>query len=133
MELKSCKRCKALFQYYSGKVMCTNCKQADDDYFLIVKEFLRDNPSASAEMINSETDVPVKIIKEFIKEGRLEISDKSPLAVDCERCGKKSTTGRICPACKSEIAMELNSTNKNLKSSQKQLKPAEHKGMRSKH
>ncbi|OON96572.1 MAG: hypothetical protein ATN32_06280 [Candidatus Epulonipiscium fishelsonii] len=131
MELKSCRKCKALFQYSGGKILCITCRADEEDSFLIVKDFLRENPSASLEMVNSETSVPIKLIKEFIRDGRLEVSNRSPLAVDCERCGKKTTSGRICPACKNQIARELSSVGKISPAPNKAEEP-EYKGMRSK-
>jgi predicted amidophosphoribosyltransferase len=47
MEVKYCARCKKLFQYIGGPMLCPSCRDEEEKDFQRVKEFLRENPKAT--------------------------------------------------------------------------------------
>ncbi|OON95699.1 MAG: hypothetical protein ATN36_00915 [Epulopiscium sp. Nele67-Bin005] len=107
MELKLCRRCKSLFQYTGGKPICTACKKEEEQQFMEIRDYLRDNPKATFVSCSDATGVPVKLIEDFIKEGRLVLSPSSPMAPQCETCGKDITTGRLCQQCLDQLGQEV--------------------------
>lgn len=107
MEVKVCRNCKKMFQHITGPVICSKCKQIEEELFIKVKDYLRDNPGANLYQVNQATGVSATLIEKFLKQGRLQVSTDSPMAVNCERCGKKVSTGKYCNACKKEMTEEL--------------------------
>lgn len=114
MEIKVCRSCKKMFQYIAGPEICLKCKQDEEEMFQKVKEYLKAHPGANMYEVNQETGVLVTLIEKFLRQGRLEVASNSPIALTCERCGKRITTGRYCNDCKNEISNELNEVKKRL-------------------
>lgn len=114
MEVKVCKSCKKLFQHVVGPEICQSCKQLEEDLFQKVKAYLRENPGATMHVVSEETEVSVSLIEKFLRQGRLEVSPDSLIALSCEMCGKRITSGRYCSSCKSELTNGLNEAKRSL-------------------
>lgn len=119
MEVKVCRSCKKIFQYISGPEICHQCREAEEELFQKVKEYLREHPGANTYEINQETGVSAKLVEKFLRQGRLEVAPDSALFLGCERCGKKITTGRFCNNCTNEVTNQLNEVKKMLIASDK--------------
>lgn len=107
MEIITCKKCGTICQYVSGPRICANCKKLEEDIFREVKEFLRENKGATLEQVSSGTGASVKLITRFLREGRLQVSEQSPMKIGCERCGTPIAGGRYCKACSEAIQGDL--------------------------
>ncbi len=107
MEVRNCKQCGRLFNYLGGVPLCPACKDALEDKFMQTKEFVRDNPGATIQMVSEENDVSIPQIRQWIREERLEFSKDSPVGIECEMCGANIRTGRFCEACKSRMQNEF--------------------------
>lgn len=107
MEVKVCARCKKMYQYIAGPNVCPRCKQIEEEQFQKVKDYLRENPGATMNTVSDETKVSVKLIQNFLKQGRLEVVPGSPMMLTCERCGESIITGKYCNKCKAELVGEL--------------------------
>ncbi|MBP3889452.1 MAG: hypothetical protein J6F30_17645 [Cellulosilyticum sp.] len=129
MEVKICRNCKKMFQYITGPVLCPRCKQIEEELFLKVKEFLRENPGATLYEVTKVTGVSAALIEKFLRQGRLQVAIDSPITLNCERCGKKVVTGKYCNECKKEITDELTGA-KNSIVAQEQAKNDQHAKMR---
>jgi len=103
MAVRSCPRCKSLFQYISGDPICQKCKDVEEQEFQIVRKFIRDNPKSTISETSKETKVSTKLIIKFIKQERLEISSESPIGIECERCGEIIKSGKFCKECTKEL------------------------------
>ena len=103
MEVKVCRNCKKMFQYTTGPVLCPKCKQLEEEMFLKVKDYLRENPGSNMSDVSQATNVSATLIEKFLKQGRLQVSQDSPIKLTCDKCGKKITTGKFCDSCKKEI------------------------------
>ena len=114
MEVKACKNCKSLFQYITGPQICSKCKTVEEEMFQRVKEYLRENPGESMNIVSEETEVSVSLIEKFLRQGRLEVTPDSQITLTCEMCGKRITTGRFCAACKGEIKHGLSEARKEI-------------------
>ena len=114
MELKVCHGCKKMFQYITGPVLCPKCKQYEEELFQKVKDYLRENPGDNMYEVNKATGVSSTLIEKFLRQGRLQVAADSPIALTCERCGKKIATGKYCNECKKEMAEALTDAKKSL-------------------
>lgn len=107
MEVTNCKNCGRLFNYVSGQRICDACKQKAEEKFQEVKQYLEKNPHDSIDTVAKETDVQVKQIKAWIREERLILSYPSADGIVCEKCGKPICSGKLCEACKKDMANSL--------------------------
>ncbi len=104
MEVRNCKQCGRMFNYIGGLPLCPKCKDALEDKFAQVKEYVRDNPGATIQEVSEENTVSTQQIRQWIREERLEFSKDSPVGIECEVCGASIRTGRYCEACKKGVA-----------------------------
>ncbi len=103
MEVRNCRQCGRMFNYIGGVPLCMRCKDELEDKFAEVKEFVRQNPGATIQMVSEENDVSVQQIRQWVREERLEFSKDSPVGIECEICGASIRTGRYCDACKKTV------------------------------
>lgn len=107
-DVRNCRRCGRLFTFLGGAPICQDCKQADEEDFKKIKEYLYRNPGASMSQVSSELEISVEKIKHFLKEGRLEItSEDGNMVLECEKCGKAIKSGRFCDECERGLASEV--------------------------
>lgn len=108
MEVKSCYGCGRLFQYISGSALCPECKKKEEDMFQRVRKYLMKKPGASLYELNRETEVSVVFIEKFIREGRIQVAQESPIRLTCEKCGEPIRTGKLCDTCKKKLMDNIN-------------------------
>lgn len=109
-DVRNCRRCGRLYNYIGGPPICMDCRNADEEVFKKVKEYLYANPGATLSQVSMECDVSVEKIKMFLREGRLEITDGSNIILECEKCGKAIKTGRFCNECQSHLHNDISGT-----------------------
>ncbi len=107
MDVRNCRKCGRMFNYVAGPPICPNCRQAAEEKFQEVKKYIEENRTATIEMISEECDVETPLIRQWIREERLEFSTDSPINFECENCGAPIKTGRYCQKCKNEMAGKL--------------------------
>lgn len=107
MRTKMCQRCKRMF-YYSGfgHIYCDYCKRADTRDFDKVKDYILENPGATMLEVADQTGVLMKFIEIYLREGRLEIPENSPIFIKCEMCKKDIRFGRVCPECAEKLTQK---------------------------
>lgn len=116
-EVKNCRKCRKIFMYSSGPQICEACKKAEEDEFEKVRVFVRDYPGATVQEVSRETEVAVQTIHRFLKEGRLEVSESSPIALQCENCGARIKSGRFCIECSKRLANDMIKAGRSLQES----------------
>ena len=109
MNVRNCRKCRRLFNYVVGPVLCNQCKQEMEEVFQVVKKFIRENPGCDIRMVAETCEVDPMQIRQWVKEERLCFSDDSPSGIPCERCGVTIKSGRFCNACKTDIKSDLRS------------------------
>ncbi len=109
-DLRNCRRCGRMYNYLGGPPICLDCKNADEEVFKKIKDYLYDYPGATLSQVALDCDVSVEKIKMFLKEGRLEITEGANIILECERCGKSIKTGRFCNDCQSQIHHDISGT-----------------------
>jgi flagellar operon protein (TIGR03826 family) len=129
-DIRNCRRCKRIFMYVGGPQICEDCKKQEEEKYEKVRLFLKDFPGATIQEVSQETEVETKLIYKFLKEGRLEISSTSPIALLCEQCGRRINSGRFCIDCSKKLANEMIIAGKSLKQRSKDEKTGEARGLR---
>ncbi|MDD4666333.1 MAG: flagellar operon protein YvyF [Clostridia bacterium] len=116
-EIRYCKICRKIFQYVTGPVYCHACMKVDEEEFEKVRAFLRDFPGANVREVTENTGVSPNKISRWLKEDRLEVSESSPIALNCENCGVRIRSGRFCLDCSKSLARDMMIAGKELKES----------------
>ena len=101
MRLKKCNLCAMPYQDI-GLPFCQTCMMAMEEQYMLVRDYLYDNPYESADKVAEETGVPQKVILYFIKDGRIQDVRTEGL-LRCEQCGKPIDGGRFCKKCMSML------------------------------
>ena len=108
MDVRNCRSCGRLFNYYGGGYMlCQACTEELDKKFAEVKKYIRHNPKATMPQIAEDNDVSIIQIERWIREERLTFADDSPIGIECEGCGVTIKSGRFCDNCKSSLQNSL--------------------------
>jgi len=113
MEMANCLRCRKLFPRINEPI-CDDCKKREEDLFLAVKEFLRENPKSTILKISEVTGASHKRITQWLREGRLELSSGSG-DLQCRGCGKDITSGNYCDPCFIQVNQDIDSMFSNNK------------------
>lgn len=106
-DIRNCRRCGKIYNYIGGAPICPDCKQADEDTFKRIKDYLYKNPGATLSQVALDCEVSVEKIKMFLREGRLEITEGANIILECERCGKSIRTGRFCQECQNDLSSDI--------------------------
>lgn len=107
MNVRNCRKCGRIFNYVIGPPICPVCKEAMQAKFQQVKDYIRENKTASIPMISKDCEVEVSQIHQWVREEKLEFAEDSPLGINCESCGTMIKSGRYCDKCKIEMANGL--------------------------
>lgn len=103
-----CKECDIALEYIAfGMYQCPNCKNIEYDEYGKIRYYLEEHGPRPAIEISRATGIPVSAINEYLREGRLEIPDGSPVYISCELCGTDIRFGRFCPACAANLSKKF--------------------------
>lgn len=108
MEVRTCNKCKRLFNYLSGQPICPNCKDELEEKFVVVRDYVRDHPHEGIPEVAAANEVSQQQIRRWIREERLSFSEESGIGLDCESCGKMIRSGRLCEECKQRLLGNVN-------------------------
>lgn len=115
-DVRNCRRCGKIFTYMGGAPFCQACRQADEEDFKRVKQYLYENPGSNLTQVSTDLEISVEKIKRFLKDGRLEItSEEGNMFLECETCGKAIKSGRFCDECERNLAAGFKSTANQMK------------------
>ena len=94
MNVRNCRRCRKLFNYVVGPIVCPQCRDELEAEFQKVKKYVQEHPRVDIRTVSEECEVDVSQIRQWVREERLEFADDSAVGLNCERCGKiiKSVT-----------------------------------------
>lgn len=114
MKVLNCRRCGKIFNHAVGPVICPACRDSLEAKFQETKAFIRQNGKATIPEVCENCDVEPSLLRQWIREERLQFSDDSPIKVNCEGCGVMIGSGRYCDKCKASLMNGLGSmVNKN--------------------
>ena len=112
MDVRNCRQCNKIFNYIGGEPICPECMKQSEDKFDEVKRYIYDHPKCGMQEVSKEMEVSLGQIRKWLKEERLEFSEDSEIALNCEKCGKRILTGRFCKGCKAEMSNQFSSLYK---------------------
>lgn len=120
MDVRNCRKCRRLFNYVVGPIMCPACREEMEKKFQEVKEFIRENKGVGIKEVALACDVETSTIQQWLREERLEVMEGSAILLNCESCGSPIRSGKYCEKCKYEITTGFKNI---LKESQDTKKP----------
>lgn len=108
MNVRNCRKCKKLFNYVVGPIICPVCKDEMEAEFQKVKKYVQENPRCDIRTVSEECEVDPQQIRDWVREERLEFASDSGVGLNCEKCGKSISSGRFCPECKRDMTNSFN-------------------------
>ncbi|AZK45905.1 TIGR03826 family flagellar region protein [Paenibacillus lentus] len=106
MNLGNCPRCGKLFAN-NFRDICPACvKDIEHEYEKCVK-FLREEKTATIQEVSEATDVSIKQITKFIKEGRITVADNPNMMYPCEVCGVLIRENNMCDSCRARLTRDF--------------------------
>ncbi len=127
MNVRNCAKCGKIFQYVAGPPICPRCREKEEQDFQIVKEYIIENPKSNMIDVSNETGISARLIEKFIKDGRLMLSEDSPIFLKCEKCGAEIKTGRFCSGCSRNLSQAMRSSIENNQVKKEQPSPNKNK------
>ncbi|MFC0212912.1 TIGR03826 family flagellar region protein [Paenibacillus chartarius] len=107
LSVSNCPRCGKLFAKGLHDI-CPSCvKEIDLQYEKCLK-YLREHRKCTLQELSEATEVSVKQITKFIREGRISIDNNPNMSYACELCGASITTGKMCDNCRSGLLKDAN-------------------------
>ena len=80
-----CPDCGIHMKYIYGEMFeCPVCHRQEQTQFGKVRSYLEEHGPQPAMVISNETGVPVNVIDNFLRQGRIEIPDGSPVYIKCQ-------------------------------------------------
>ena len=64
-----------------------------------VKKYILDNKGATVTEVAQQCDVQSTWIQKWLREARLELTEGSAITLNCESCGARIRSGRLCKDC----------------------------------
>ena len=110
MSLTNCSRCGRMFQRTGAGRVCFDCKEVEEQAYRLVRDFLEANPGSDIPTVSTGTGVDEGAILKLLQDGRLvALGDlTSGMAIECQRCGAPTASGRFCPPCVEGLGSALN-------------------------
>ncbi|NOV00479.1 TIGR03826 family flagellar region protein [Paenibacillus planticolens] len=109
MNVANCPRCGKIFVKGFAEV-CPNClKDLEQQYDKCLK-YLRANKGTNINELSEATDVSIKQITKFIREGRISIVHAPNMAYPCEVCGTLIRENTICEPCRMKLVKDVRNT-----------------------
>lgn len=109
MNVKNCRKCRRIFNYVMGPILCPNCREAEEEKFQEVKKYVQENRRCGMQEVSEACDVTLNQIQQWLREERLVLSDDSPMGIGCEKCGKMIKSGRFCQECVNQMTNSFQS------------------------
>lgn len=113
--MRTCRKCGRFFEYMNvGYGLCPTCTIVDDITFKKVKEYIREQGTATAEEVAKALDISESTILQYLKDGRIEIPEGSPIFIKCELCGADIRYGKYCQDCVTKLKKDLKGSAVNI-------------------
>ncbi|AOY77039.1 hypothetical protein [Clostridium formicaceticum] len=113
---RTCRRCKKIINEKSLYDYCAECYKKVEDVFNSIREYLREYPGATAFEMEQRLGIPIHVINNFVRDGRLIEIPNAYLNMECLRCGCLliSAHHKYCPVCEIAIKKELEKAKESL-------------------
>lgn len=105
MNIANCSKCGKIFARTLWD-LCPSCMKELDEMYEKVYSYLRENRGSTIQQVSEATEVPMRIITKFIREGRISIIDSPNMSYPCESCGTPIREHHLCDACRNKLTKE---------------------------
>ena len=96
----TCAECGGELVYKGvGEYRCEQCKAVVYDDYGKVRLYVEQHPGATIADTEAATGVPHKVIRQLLREERLEVATGSRTFLSCRSCGVQIRSGELCPQC----------------------------------
>lgn len=116
IKLKVCRKCKAPIHENSLSNYCQACYRRVEETFDKIREYLREYPGSTSFEMQQRLGIPMYIINNYIKDGRLIEIPNEFLNLECLKCGSLllSAHHKYCPPCEVEMIRSLDKAKDDL-------------------
>jgi flagellar operon protein (TIGR03826 family) len=105
--------------------LCQPCiKDLEHEYEICV-EYLRKNRGTTIQELSDVTEIPIKEITRFIREGRISIANAPNMMYPCEVCGNLIREGHMCDNCRTRLTKDLTNAVKESEDKKETKKPGD--------
>lgn len=106
LNIDYCPRCGKVFAKGIREI-CPNCvREVEEEYERCVT-YLRENKGANIQELSDATEVTIKQITKFIREGRISLYNAPNLMIPCEVCGTLIREGLMCDKCRNRFQSDM--------------------------
>jgi len=106
VNLTYCPKCGKLFSK-SFREVCNSCHQDLEKDYERCAEHLRKNRGMDIQQLSEETEISIKQITRWVREGRISLMDAPNLSYPCESCGTLIREGHLCETCKKRLTRDV--------------------------
>ena len=111
MNLVYCPRCNKLFSKHFREV-CNSCHQElEKDYERCI-EHLRKNKGLTIQELADETEISIKQITRWLREGRISLFNAPNMTYPCEVCGTLIRENTMCDGCRGRLQKDVKNAQK---------------------
>lgn len=107
LNVANCPRCGRVFAKGINEV-CRSCMKVIEKEYERCAQYLRENKGCNIHELSEETEVSIRQITKFIREGRISLMDFPNMGFPCESCGVMIREGNLCGSCRSKLSKEIN-------------------------
>ncbi|WP_410512614.1 flagellar protein [Paenibacillus sp. BR2-3] len=111
MNLDNCPRCGRLYLKNLMGICQVCVRELEQQYETCVK-YLRENRGITIQELSDATEISIKEITRFIREGRISIANAPNMMYPCEVCGMLIREGHMCDSCRTRLRKDLTSVTK---------------------
>jgi len=115
MPLFNCKICGQIFECTGLTNICRKCTEIEEKEFEKVRQYVKDNPKVSMNVVAEETGVSVEKISIYLRRGLLEKAEFGEVQLRCQLCGVEIFAGNYCLLCMDKLKQGLKTKGKNKK------------------
>lgn len=108
MDVRNCRQCHKIFNYVAGAVICPRCREENEAKFQECKKYVSEHKGITINELAEACDVEPSLIRQWLREERLQFAEGSLLGLECESCGVSIVSGRYCAKCKANLTNALN-------------------------
>jgi flagellar operon protein (TIGR03826 family) len=106
LNIDYCPRCGKIFAK-GIRDICPACVKTVEEEYERCVEYLRKNNGANIQELSEATEVSVKQITKFIREGRISLANAPNLMYPCEVCGILIREGLMCDRCRNRLRNDI--------------------------
>ncbi len=120
MNIDNCAKCGKIY-VKNLKDMCPACLKEIELQYERCLQYLKENKACKIEELSDATEVSVKQIAKFIREGRISIKNSPNMDYPCDICGTAIRENKICEPCRLRLANDASNVEHSDKLKQEQL------------